>query len=160
MRGCGAGFGSRPGICCWWPCSESLVDARACGIWSATPSEKASPMPFATTSCLPRRWTWRCGGHHRIPRSATSSSGWKWQPCAPIRDWTIVQIPGGAADLDQLVCDGKTLRGPIEPTSSGGSAFIATSRCTPPPSVWPSARPATPPEKNTSGRCCGSCTAS
>jgi hypothetical protein len=80
--------------------------------------------------------------------------------CAPIRDWTIVQIPGGAADLDQLVCDGKTLRGSIEPTSSGGSAFIATSRCTPPPSVWPSARPATPPEKNTSGRCCGSCTAS
>ena len=26
--------------------------------------------------------------------------------CAAIRDWTIAQIPGGAADLDQLVCDG------------------------------------------------------
>ena len=25
--------------------------------------------------------------------------------CAAIRDWTIAQIPGGAADLDQLVCD-------------------------------------------------------
>ena len=24
--------------------------------------------------------------------------------CAAIRDWTIAQIPGGAADLDQLVC--------------------------------------------------------
>ena len=45
--------------------------------------------------------------------------------CAAIRDWTISQIPGGAADLDQLVCDGKTLRGSIEPTSGGGSAFIA-----------------------------------
>ena len=29
--------------------------------------------------------------------------------CAAIRDWTIAQIPGGAADLDQLICDGKTL---------------------------------------------------
>ena len=45
--------------------------------------------------------------------------------CAAIRDWTIAQIPGGAADLDQLVCDGKTLRGSIEPTDGGGSAFIA-----------------------------------
>ncbi len=45
--------------------------------------------------------------------------------CAAIRDWTIAQIPGGARDLDQLICDGKTLRGSIEPTSGGGSAFIA-----------------------------------
>jgi hypothetical protein len=45
--------------------------------------------------------------------------------CAPIRDWTIAQIPDGAADLDQVVCDGKTLRGSIEPTAGGGSAFIA-----------------------------------
>jgi hypothetical protein len=36
-----------------------------------------------------------------------------------------VQIQGGAADLDQLVCDGKTLRGLIVPTAVGGSAFIA-----------------------------------
>jgi len=45
--------------------------------------------------------------------------------CAAIRDWTIAQIPGGAGDLDQLICDGKTLRGSIEPTGGGGSAFIA-----------------------------------
>ena len=45
--------------------------------------------------------------------------------CAGIRDWTIAQIHGGATDLDQLVCDGKTLRGSIEPTGGGGSAFIA-----------------------------------
>jgi hypothetical protein len=45
--------------------------------------------------------------------------------CGAIRDWTIAQIPGGTADLDQLVCDGKTLRGAIEPTAGGGSAFIA-----------------------------------
>jgi hypothetical protein len=42
--------------------------------------------------------------------------------CAAIRDWTIAQIPGGAADLDQLVCDGKALRGSIVPTAGGGSA--------------------------------------
>ncbi|MCT0224364.1 transposase family protein [Synechococcus sp. CS-1328] len=45
--------------------------------------------------------------------------------CAAIPDWTIAQIPGGITDLDQLVCDGKTLRGSIEPTRGGGSAFIA-----------------------------------
>jgi hypothetical protein len=44
--------------------------------------------------------------------------------CSAIRDWTIAQIRG-AADLDQLVCDGKTLRGSMERTASGGSAFIA-----------------------------------
>ena len=45
--------------------------------------------------------------------------------CTAIRDWTLAQIPDGATDLDQLVCDGKTLRGSIEPTPGGGSAFIA-----------------------------------
>jgi hypothetical protein len=45
--------------------------------------------------------------------------------CAAIRDWTLAQISGGTADLDQLVCDGKTLRGSIEPTAGGGSACIA-----------------------------------
>jgi hypothetical protein len=45
--------------------------------------------------------------------------------CAAIHDWTIAQIPGSAADLDQLVCDGKNLRGLIEPTAGGGSAFMA-----------------------------------
>ena len=45
--------------------------------------------------------------------------------CSAIRDWTIAQIPGGAADLDQLVCDGKSLRGSIVTTAGGGSAFIA-----------------------------------
>jgi hypothetical protein len=45
--------------------------------------------------------------------------------CAAIQDWTIAQIPGGTGDLDQLICGGKTLRGSIEPTGGGGSAFIA-----------------------------------
>ncbi len=44
---------------------------------------------------------------------------------AAIHDWTLAQIPGGAPDLDQLVCDGKMLRGSIESTAAGGSAFIA-----------------------------------
>lgn len=45
--------------------------------------------------------------------------------CAAIRDWTIAQIPGGTEGLESLVCDGKTLRGSIESTANGGSAFIA-----------------------------------
>ena len=44
-----------------------------------------------------------------------------------IQESTIAQISGGIADLDQLVCDGKNLRGSIEPTASSGSAFIAQS---------------------------------
>jgi hypothetical protein len=44
---------------------------------------------------------------------------------AAIRDWTMPQIPRGATDLDQLVCDGKTLRDSIVPTAGGGSAFSA-----------------------------------
>ena len=66
---------------------------------------------------------------------------------AAIRDWTIAQIPGGAADLDQLVCDGKTLRGSIEPTAGGGSAYslrpttstLPRLRCIWLPWGWPSA---------------------
>ena len=44
---------------------------------------------------------------------------------AAIRDWPMAQLPGGAADLDQLVRDDKSLRGSIVPTAGGGSAFIA-----------------------------------
>ena len=45
--------------------------------------------------------------------------------CASIRDWTIAQIPGGAAALDQLVCGGKPLRGSIVHYAGGGSALFA-----------------------------------
>jgi hypothetical protein len=45
--------------------------------------------------------------------------------CAAVRDKAIAQIPGGAGDLDQLICDGKTLLGSIELTSGGSTAFIA-----------------------------------
>ena len=45
--------------------------------------------------------------------------------CAAIRDWTIAQIPDGAEGLDQLICDGKALRGSVTPTAGGGSTFIA-----------------------------------
>ncbi len=45
--------------------------------------------------------------------------------CAAIRDWTLAQIPRGAADLEQLVCNGKILRSSIEPTAAGDAAFIA-----------------------------------
>ena len=45
--------------------------------------------------------------------------------CSAICDSTIAQIPCGAYDLDQLVCDGKTLRGSNYPPTFGGSVFIA-----------------------------------
>lgn len=45
--------------------------------------------------------------------------------CASTWHWMFVQIPRRAADLDWLVCDGKIHRGSNEPTSGGGSAFIA-----------------------------------
>jgi len=54
--------------------------------------------------------------------------------CAAIRGWTLAQIPGGRPDLDQLVCDGKTLRGLIEPTADGGIR------------LWPSATASTFPK--------------
>jgi predicted transposase YbfD/YdcC len=44
--------------------------------------------------------------------------------CAAMRGWTIAQIPGGATDLDQLMYNGKTLRGSIEPTPGDGSTYI------------------------------------
>ncbi len=37
--------------------------------------------------------------------------------CAAIGDWTLAQIPSDAADIDRLICDGKTFRGSIEPHS-------------------------------------------
>jgi hypothetical protein len=45
--------------------------------------------------------------------------------CRQMKAWMLAQIPDGAGGLDQLVCDGKTLRGSIESTTGGGSAFIA-----------------------------------
>jgi hypothetical protein len=43
--------------------------------------------------------------------------------CAAIRDWTIARIPDGAEGLDQLICDGKALRGSVVPTAGGGSRY-------------------------------------
>ena len=37
----------------------------------------------------------------------------------------VSQIPGGAEDLDQLVCDGKTLRGSAIETEDGNHRFVA-----------------------------------
>ncbi len=45
--------------------------------------------------------------------------------CAAIRYWLIAQIPGCTQGLELLVCDRNTLRGSIESTANGGSAFIA-----------------------------------
>ena len=45
--------------------------------------------------------------------------------CRQLQVWMLTQIPDGATGLDQLVCDGKTLRGSIVQTDGGGGAFIA-----------------------------------
>jgi hypothetical protein len=161
MRGCGVGFG----FSAWY-----LLLVAVLGILSGCQSLRdlerfAVRHHSALTEAL--------GLELRRPPSDSSFRYFFHQVdvtvlCAAICDWTIAQIPGSAADLDQLVCDGKTLRGSIEPTAGGGSAFIAqvTSlrragrgqllrrRLT------ATVRPATQPAKTTRGRCCGSCSAS
>ena len=42
-----------------------------------------------------------------------------------LQAWMISQIPGGAEGLDQLVCDGKTLRGSAIETEDGSHRFVA-----------------------------------
>jgi hypothetical protein len=42
-----------------------------------------------------------------------------------LQAWMISQIPSGADGLDQLVCDGKTLRGSAVETKDGGHRFVA-----------------------------------
>lgn len=42
-----------------------------------------------------------------------------------LQAWMISQIPGGAEGVDQLVCDGKTLRGSAIETEEGTHRFVA-----------------------------------
>lgn len=42
-----------------------------------------------------------------------------------LQAWMIRQIPGGAEGLEQLVCDGKTLRGSAIETEDGKHRFVA-----------------------------------
>ena len=42
-----------------------------------------------------------------------------------LQAWMISQIPGGTEGLDQLVCDGKTLRGSAVETENGNHRFVA-----------------------------------
>jgi hypothetical protein len=42
-----------------------------------------------------------------------------------LQAWMISQIPGGAAALEQLVCDGKTLKGSATLTEDGHHRFVA-----------------------------------
>ena len=42
-----------------------------------------------------------------------------------LQAWMVSQIPGGADGLDQLVCDGKTLRGSAVETEDGSHRFVA-----------------------------------
>jgi hypothetical protein len=48
------------------------------------------------------------------------------QQCGEVlQAWMISQIPDGAAALDQLVCDGKTLKGSAIETEEGHHRFVA-----------------------------------
>jgi hypothetical protein len=42
-----------------------------------------------------------------------------------LQAWMISQIPGGSEDLDQLVCDGKTLWGSALEAEDGRHRFVA-----------------------------------
>ncbi|QPN61383.1 hypothetical protein H8F24_09285 [Synechococcus sp. CBW1002] len=42
-----------------------------------------------------------------------------------LQAWMISQVPSGATGLDQLVCDGKTLRGSAVETEDGSHRFVA-----------------------------------
>ena len=42
-----------------------------------------------------------------------------------LQAWMVTQIPGGAAGLDQLLCDGKTLRGSAIESEDGNHRFVA-----------------------------------
>jgi hypothetical protein len=42
-----------------------------------------------------------------------------------LQAWMLSQIPGGADGLEQLVCDGKTLRGSAIQTDDGSHRFVA-----------------------------------
>jgi hypothetical protein len=103
-----------PNVCRWLPCRGCPHQLR-----TAEP-----PSPCARKHCC----------RHRTRSDQLSQGGppcphasWGAYPgflqgdvaalCAAIRVWTIGQTPIGAADLDQLVCDAKTLRGSIEPTA-------------------------------------------
>lgn len=66
----------------------------------------AGPRAEASAIALPFRYL------YRLVEMATL--------CTAIRVWTIAQVPGVATDLDQLICDSKTLRGSVVPTVGGG----------------------------------------
>ena len=44
--------------------------------------------------------------------------------CRQLQLWMLAQIPDGAMGLDQLVCDGKTLRGSIVATEAAAGPSL------------------------------------
>ena len=158
MRACGVGCVFRPGICCWWRCWASRAAAKACEIWSGL---------------LRHHWVLgqQLGLELRRPPSDSAFRYFFLQVdvaalCAAIRDWTIAPIPGGAADLDQLVCDGKTLQRLDRAHARWrlgihcpGDALLRRPGCGVllRRSLTATARPATPPARTMSGRSSNSC---
>ena len=45
--------------------------------------------------------------------------------CGQLQGWMLAQITDVATGLEQIVCNGKTLRGSSVPTDKGGGAFFA-----------------------------------
>ena len=68
---------------------------------------------------------------HRQPRSSSGALNGQLvcrQAAKGLDAGQISQIPGGAEGLDQLVCDGKTLRGSAVETEDGSHRFVAQVR--------------------------------
>jgi len=121
-----AGCATRSGSCCWWRC------------WGSTASQKADAYSGYRSSrdleAFAKRH--RAALNHELgldfkrwPSDATFlylfNKTHLQEFAQVLQAWMISQIPGGAEALDQLVCDGKTLRGSVVETEDGGHRFVA-----------------------------------
>jgi len=113
MPACGSRFAFRPGSCSWWRCWGSSAAARAAdpGAVCHSPPQRAHQRPQVGVTAAAIADTAFRYFFQQVDVGAL---------CGTIRDWTIVQILCGEADVDQLRSDGKTLRSSIEPTTGGG----------------------------------------
>lgn len=119
------GSASRPGPCCCWRFSAPWAVANVFVNASAPPGREGFASTIrhhaALTSALEIE-------QKRPPPASAFRTFCPQQDVVPlseaIAERTIAQIPRGTEDLAQLICDGTTMCGVIEPISSGGSAQV------------------------------------
>ena len=158
MAGSGPGSDTRSRFCCWWRCWAFSAAAAALVIWCF--------LPVGTGKHSTRRWAWTTSAGPLTPPSSPCTASRKpdgynkahlQEFGQVLQTWMISQIPGGAEGLDQLVCDGKTLRGSALETEDGSHRFVAQvtvyARALGAP--WPRRR--TTPVNPVSGLPCKSC---